>query len=87
MPSKNRKTREFNTDPYDDYDEELDEGFDEEFDDIKLISKDFYSADWEDPSDNDKRFSTRRKIERRNDLKNLVSQFDDWDEIDIGNDW
>lgn len=87
MASKNRKTSEFNDDPYDDYDEELDEGFDEEFDDIKRISKDFYSADWEDPSDNDKRFSTRRKIERRNDLKNLVSQFDDWDEIDIGNDW
>lgn len=87
MPSKNRKTREFDPDPYDDYDEELDEGFDEEFDDIKHISKDFYSTDWDDPSGNDKRFSTRRKIERRNDLKNLFSQFDDWDEIDIGNDW
>jgi|GEM_PF-1602012 len=87
MASKSRKTREFKEDPYDDYDEELDEEFDEEFDDIKRISKDFYSADWEDPSDNDKRLSTRRKIERRNDLKNLVSQFDDWDEIDISNDW
>lgn len=87
MASKSRKTREFNTDPYDDYDEELDEGFDEEFDDIKHISKDFYSTDWDDPSGSDKRFSTRRKIERRNDLKSLFSQFDDWDDIDIGNDW
>lgn len=87
MASKKRQTREFNADPYDDYDEELDEGFDEEFDDIKHISKDFYSADWDDPSGSDKRFSTRRKIERRNDLKNLFSQFDDWDDIDIGNDW
>jgi len=87
MASKNRKTRELKDDPYDDYDEDLNEGFDEEFDDIKQISKDFYSADWEDPSANDKRFSTRRKIERRNDLKHLYSQFDDWDDIDLGNDW
>jgi hypothetical protein len=87
MASKNRKQREFNADPYDDYDEELDEGFDEAFDDTKHVSKDFYSMDWDDLSGSDNQFSTRRKIERRNDLKNLYAQFDDWDQIDIGNDW
>lgn len=84
MASKKRpKVRKFESDPYDEYDE----GFDDDMDDIGNLSKDFYSADWEDPSGSDSRFSTRRKIERRNDLKALYSQFDEWDDIDLGNEW
>ena len=53
----------------------------------RKLSKDFYSTDWEDPSEYGNRFSTRRKIERRNDLRNLYSQLDDGDDLDIGNEW
>ena len=84
MASKKRpKARKFESDPYDEYDED----FNEDMDDIGNLSKDFYSADWEDPSGSDSRFSTRRKIERRNDLKALYSQFDEWDDIDLSNEW
>ena len=84
MAAKNRqKIRDFDSDPYDDFEEDLDG----DLDDISAITRDFDSADWEDPSGMDTRFSTRRKIERRNDLKELYSQFDDWDDIDLGNDW
>lgn len=89
MGTKRRpKTREYDSDQYDEYDD-----FDDYTDDLDVLadmgklSKDFYSADWEDPSGPESRFSTRRKIERRNDLKKLYSQFDGYDEIDLGNDW
>jgi len=75
--------QQFDSDPYDEYGEELDS----DLDDIGYLSKDFYSTDWEDPSGSEHRFSTRRKIERRNDLKELYSQFDDWDDIDLNNEW
>ena len=78
-----KKLPEFETAYYDDFEDELDD----DFDDIGNLSKDFYSADWEDPSESEHRFSTRRKIERRNDLKDLYSQFDDWDDLDISKEW
>ena len=85
---KSKKT-DYDSDPYDKYDDYDD--FEEEFGDdvgnVRKLSKDFYSTDWEDPSDSDHRFSTRRKIERRNDLRNMYSQMDDPDEIDFGNEW
>jgi len=75
--------QEFDSDPYDEYEEELDD----DLDNLGNLSKDFYSTDWEDPSGSERRFSTRRKIERRNDLKELYSQFDDWDDFDFSNEW
>ncbi|MFC1775974.1 hypothetical protein ACFL3I_01370 [Pseudomonadota bacterium] len=72
-------------DDYDDYDEIQD--YDDDLIDVKDLSKDFYSTDWEDPSGPESRFDTRRKIERRNDLKALYSQIDDWNALDLGNDW
>lgn len=84
MGSKHRpKYRKFDSDPYNEYEEELDD----DLGDIGNLSKDFYSTDWEDPSGSGQRFSTRRKIERRNDLKELCSQFDDWDDFDLSNVW
>lgn len=88
MGSKNRrKARDFESSSYDDYDDDLDNGFDDDLKDLGSLSKDFYSTDWEDPSGSERRFSTRRKIERRNDLRELYSQFDEWDDFDIGNEW
>ncbi|HEY5775331.1 MAG TPA: hypothetical protein VIS57_04535 [Xanthomonadales bacterium] len=80
------KTPEFDSDPYDDYEDYEDE-LDDDLGNIKHLSKDFYSTDWEDPSESDYRFSARRKIERRKDLKNLYSDLDDGDELDFGNEW
>jgi len=71
---------------YNDYDDYEDE-FGDDVGNLKKLSKDFYSTDWEDPSGSENRFSTRRKIERRNDLRNLYSQIDDIDELDFGNEW
>jgi len=75
--------QEFDSDPYDEYEDELDD----DLDNLGNLSKDFYSTDWEDPSGPESRFSTRRKIERRNDLKELYSQFDDWDDLDLSSEW
>ena len=84
MGSKRRpNSQEFDSDPYDEYEDELDD----DLDDLGYLSKDFYSTDWEDPSGSERRFSTRRKIERRNDLKKLYSQFDDWDDSDLSDEW
>ena len=80
------KTPDYDSDPYDDY-EDYEEELDDDLGNIKHLSKDFYSTDWEDPSESDYRFNTRRKSERRKDLKNLYSDFDDGDELDFGNEW
>ncbi|MFC1776807.1 hypothetical protein ACFL3I_05650 [Pseudomonadota bacterium] len=73
----------FDSDSFDEYEDELDG----DLSDLGNFSKDFYSTDWEDPSGSERRFSTRRKIERRNDLKELDSQFDDWDDFDLTTEW
>lgn len=84
MGSKRRpNSQEFDSDPYDEYEDELDD----DLDNLGDLSKDFYSTDWEDPSRSERRFSTRRKIERRNDLKKLHAQFDDWDDSDLSDEW
>ena len=69
--------------PFDDYES----GFEDDMDDIADLAKDFYSADWEDPSGTGRHISERRKIERRNELRDLYSQFDDWDEYELENVW
>lgn len=88
MATKHRpKAWEFEQNPYDSYETDMDDDLDEDLDDIGDLSRDFYSTEWEDPSGSEERFSTRRKIERRNDLKQLYSQFEEWDEFDLGTDW
>lgn len=83
------KTNDFESESFDDFDfyDDFNDDFDMSSGDMRKLSKNFYRTDWEDPSGNDRKFSTRRKIERRNDLKNLFSQFDDYDDIDMGSDW
>ena len=80
MGTKERpKAREFNSDPYEDFDSDLD--------DLGYLSSDVNNMDGEDSSGPNSRLSTRRKIERRNELKELYSQFDDWDDTDLSNVW
>jgi hypothetical protein len=81
------KNTELDSDPYDDYEDYEDE-LGDDLGNIKHLSKDFYSTDWEDPRGSGKKFSARRRIERRNDFKALFSQFDDWyDESDWDRDF
>jgi len=80
------KDTDFDSDSFDDFDDFEDE-LDDDLDNVKHLSKDFYSADWEDPNESDYRFSTRRKIERRKELKDLYSELEDTDELDFGKDW
>ena len=82
-PKREQDLYQFESDLYDDYNEELDDDFDRMSD----LASDFYSTDWEDPSGPKHRFSARRQIERRNDLKDMISEFDDWDDFDLRNEW
>jgi hypothetical protein len=77
-----RGFEDFDFDPYDDYDD------DSALDEFADLARDFYSTDWEDPSGHPRNLSTRRKIERRNELKELYSEFDDWgDGFELENEW
>lgn len=90
MGTKRRpKTDNFESESFDDFDyyDDFESDFDLSSDDMRKPSREFHAADWENLSGNDRKFSTRRKIERRNDLKNLFSQFDDFDDIELGSDW
>lgn len=78
-----RKSQDLDFDPYDDYGDE----YDIDLDNIGYLSKDFYSTDWEDPTGPESHFSSRRKIERRNDLRKLYTEIDDWDDLDVQNEW
>jgi len=78
---KQEQYQDFDTDDFDDY------ALDSDDMDIRNLSKDFYSTEWEDPFQTQERFSTRRKIERRKEIKDLYSQFDEWDDYDSRNDW
>jgi len=88
MGTKERpKAREGNSDPYEDYDNDLGDSLNEDLDDLGYLSSDVNNMDWENPAGPDSRFSARRKIERRNELKELCSQFDEWDDVDLNNVW
>jgi len=84
MGSKNKpKSMNLDLDEYDDYEDE----YGDDLGNMKELSRDFYSTDWEDPSEPEPRFSSRRKVERRKDSRGLSSQFDDDDELDFGSEW
>ncbi len=82
-PKREQDLFQFESDLYDDYNDELDN----DFDGLSDLAEDFYSTDWEDPSGPKRRISARRQIERRNDLKDLISEFGGWDEIDREDEW
>lgn len=76
--------RDYDPDPHSNCDYDLEE----EFDDIGNLAEDFYSTEWKDPLNSDRKISARRRIERRAEFKALRSQFDDWDdEFKSDSDW
>lgn len=77
-----KKFKELDFDPYD----EFDDAFDEELD-VKELSRDTPNGGWDDNYDTEERFSARRRIERRNDMKKLYSQLDEWEQFGDRADW
>jgi hypothetical protein len=70
-------------DPFD----EFEDGYEDELD-VKALSKEMQGSDWDDDSfETEERFSARRKIERRNDMKKLYSQLDEWEQFGDRVDW
>ena len=76
-----KKFKELDFDPYDDFDE-----FDDELD-VRELSRDTHSPEWGDYYETEERFSARRKIERRNDMKKLYSQLDEFEQYGDRVDW
>lgn len=77
-----KKFKELDFDPYDEFDDVFDEDFD-----VKELSKDIPAGGWDEYSDTEERFSARRRIERRNDIKKLYSQLDEWEQFGNRADW
>jgi hypothetical protein len=78
-----KKYRELDFDPYD----EVDDLYDDELD-VKELSRDIYSTEWgDDYLEPEERFSARRKIERRNDMRKLYSQLDEFEQFGDRGDW
>lgn len=77
-----KKFRELDFDPFD----EFDDLYDEELD-VKEVSKEIQGSGWDDYFETEERFSARRKIERRNDMKKLYSQLDEWEQFGERADW
>ena len=83
MSKKGReKFRVYEIDPFSD-DDDLDT---DDFD-YEALTRDVHSVERDEIFEKEERFSTRRKIERRNDMKELYSQFDEWDEADSRHHW
>jgi len=83
MSKKGReKFRVYEIDPFSD-DDDLDV---DDFD-YEALTREVHSVERDEIFEKEERFSTRRKIERRNDMKELYSQFDEWDESDSRHHW
>lgn len=78
-----RKYGELNFCPHADADDLYD---DSEFD-IGELAWEIFSTEWGDDFETEERFSARRKIERRDDMRKLYSQLDDFEEFGDPNDW
>ena len=66
--------------------ENMDDDFEDDFD-FKELSRDIYSTEWGDYAETEERSSSRRKIERRNDMKRLYSELNDWEEFGEQDNW
>jgi hypothetical protein len=77
-----KKFKEADFDPYDEFDDVFDEDFD-----VKELSREIPAGGWDDYFDTEERFSARRRIERRNDIKKLYSQLDEWEQFGDRADW
>jgi hypothetical protein len=77
-----KHNRELDFDPFDDFGDSYDDEID-----IRDLSRDFYSVDQDEGYDGSGRFTARRKIERRRDMKKLYSELDEWEEFGNHSDW
>ncbi|MDT8320706.1 MAG: hypothetical protein RQ826_09310 [Xanthomonadales bacterium] len=72
------------------YEIDLYEDFESPFDadaDLDELSSELAGTDPDDFFEPGERFSARRKIERRNDMRRLYSQLDEWEEFGSRYDW
>lgn len=51
--------------------------------DLDDLSRDIYSTEWGNEEFDPERVSARRKIERRQEMKRLYSQLQDWEEFGL----
>ena len=78
-----KKYRDLDFDPYAD----VDDLYDDELD-VKELAGDIHSTEWDDDYlETEERFSARRKIERRNDMRRLYSQLDEFEQFGDRVDW
>jgi hypothetical protein len=77
-----KKYKELDFDPLDEFDDLYSDDLD-----VKELSREVRQGGWEDYLDPEERFSARRKIERRNDMKKLYSQLDEWEQFGDRVDW
>ena len=77
-----KKYKELDFEPF----EEFEDAYGDELD-LKELSGGMHGADWDDSFETEERFSARRKIERRNDMKKLYSQLDEWEQFGDRVDW
>ena len=77
-----KKYKELDFDPLDEFDDLYGDDLD-----VKELSREIQHGDWDDYLDPEERFSARRKIERRNDMKKLYSQLDEWEQFGDRVDW
>lgn len=81
-----RKSRKKQTEKFDLFEDFDDFDFDEDLD-LERLSRDLKSEEWGDFDDRGPRGSTRRKIERRQELKRLYSELNDWEEFGDTEHW
>jgi hypothetical protein len=77
-----KKYKELDFDPFDEFDDLFSDDLD-----VKELSRDPHGAGWDDYLETEERFSARRKIERRNDMRKLYSQLDEWEQYGDRVDW
>lgn len=68
----------------DSFDDEFDVEFD---DDLEMASHDWYDDEWDEEDDVQDHFSSRRKIERRRDMKKVYSELDEWEQLGSDQGW
>lgn len=69
-------------------DDTFDDEFDDEFDDdLEMASLGWDEDEWEENDGDQDRFSSRRKIERRRDMKKVYSDLDEWDQFGSDEGW
>jgi hypothetical protein len=77
-----KKYKELDFDPLDEFDDLYDDDMD-----IRDLPREIQGGGWDDYMETEERFSARRKIERRNDIKKLYSQLDEWEQFGDRFDW